>query len=144
MHLCCSPQLPTLFVLEDIHDAGTPWCVFEYVIPLTDRGTVNIKDMLRKGKAAAESPKGCGLHEQNFRFSNVHRWGYVEQMEPLTISWRGALDYTGTKEECAELGDTLKKANLSGKRVAISFHARVSRNPRPQYQKDLSSYVERV
>ncbi|PHJ19104.1 rhoptry neck protein ron8 [Cystoisospora suis] len=119
-----STWLPTLFVLEDIHDAGTPWCVFEYVIPLTDRGTVNIKEMLRKGRAAAESPKGCNLHEQNFKFSNVHRWGYVEQMEPLAISWRGALDYTGTKEECAELGDTLKKANLSGKRVAISFHAK--------------------
>ncbi|PFH32497.1 rhoptry neck protein RON8 [Besnoitia besnoiti] len=116
-------QLPTLFVLDDAHDRQIPWCAFEYVIPLTPRGTVNIRTLMAKGKAATESPKGCNFHEKGFRFTTVHRWGFVDSRTPLSIDWKGVLDYRGSKEECSLLGKILKDAHLSGRQIALSFHA---------------------
>nr|PIL97121.1 rhoptry neck protein RON8 [Toxoplasma gondii COUG] len=117
------PKLPTLFVLDDAHDRQIPWCAFEFVIPLSPRGTVNIKSLLAKGKSAAESPKGCNFREKGFHFTTVHRWGFVESRNPLSIQWHGVLDYTGSKQECALLGNVLKDAHLAGRQIAVSFHA---------------------
>nr|CCA30110.1 hypothetical protein, conserved [Neospora caninum Liverpool]CEL71356.1 TPA: hypothetical protein, conserved [Neospora caninum Liverpool] len=116
-------KLPTLFVLDDANDRQVPWCAFEYVVPITARGTVNIKSIMAKGKAAAESPKGCNFRERGFHFTTVHRWGYVESRTPLKIEWHGILDYHGSKEECSLLGKVLKDAHLARRQIAVSFHA---------------------